>query len=301
MDTVPHLPAPAGCCCPQHGRRFFTGLLAAGGAVALAGPVLAQDGVSGEVGRQSRAAKLVPAEQLEAAAEQQYQQMLRQAAAQRALAGADHPQVQRLRYIAERIIPFSVPWNARARQWKWEVNLLGSEQLNAFCMPGGKIAFYHGILSKLQLTDDEVATIMGHEVAHALREHARERVGKTVVTRGLIELGSALFGIGGLGRSLADMGGQLLTLKFGREDESEADIVGMDLAARAGYDPAAGVTLWQKMLQASRGAPPEFMSSHPAGETRIRDIQAKLPKVQPLYGSAPKPQRTWGPPAAQGR
>jgi predicted Zn-dependent protease len=260
-------------------------------------PALAQDaGVQGDVGKSSRAAKLVPAEQIEAAATQQYQQMLREAAAQRALAGASHPQLQRLRYIAERIIPHTEPWNSRARQWRWEVNLLGSPQVNAFCMPGGKIAFFSGILEKLKLSDDEVATIMGHEAAHALREHARERMGKNVMTRGAIEIGAAIFGLGGLGRTAADIGGQLLSLRFGREDESEADIVGMDLAARAGYDPAAGITLWQKMLQANRGAPPEFMSSHPAGDTRIRDIQAKLPKVQPLYRRAARPDRNFGPP-----
>ena len=287
------------CTCAMHSRRLFTGLLATVGAVALA-PALAQDagGVQGEVGRQSRAAKLIPAEQLESAATQQYQQMLREASAQGALAPASNPQLQRLRFIAERIIPFAQPWNGRAAQWRWEVNLLGSQQVNAFCMPGGKIAFYYGILKKLQLSDDEVATIMGHEVAHALREHARERVGKTAVTRGLIEIGSAIFGLGDLGRTVAGLCGQLLTLKFGREDESEADIVGMDLAARAGYDPAAGITLWQKMLQASQGAPPEFMSSHPAGDTRIRDIQAKLPKVQPLYRRAARPERNFGPPTA---
>ena len=173
--------------------------------------------------------------------------------------------MQRLRYIAERLIPHTPEWNPRARQWQWQVNLIGSQQLNAFCMPGGKIAFYYGILDKLKLNDDEVATIMGHEMAHALREHARERMGKTVATRGAIELGSALFGLGVGGRYLADMGAQLLTLRFSREDESEADLVGMEIAARGGYDPAAGVTLWQKMGAASKGAPPQWLSTHPAG------------------------------------
>ena len=165
-------------------------------------------------------------------------------------------------------------------------------------MPGGKIAFYYGILQKLQLTDDEVATIMGHEMAHALREHARERMGKTAATNVGAGLLSALLGLGNTGNTLLNMGGQLLTLRFSREDETEADIVGMDLAARAGYDPAAGVTLWRKMMAASQGAPPEFLSTHPAGDTRIRDIQAKLPKVQPLYQQAGKPDRRYGPPAA---
>jgi predicted Zn-dependent protease len=163
-------------------------------------------------------------------------------------------------------------------------------------MPGGKIAFYWGILQKLQLNDDEVAMIMGHEMAHALREHARERMGKTFATRGALEIGSALLGLGDLGRMAAGMGGQLLTLTFSRSDESEADLVGMELAARAGYNPAAGVTLWQKMAAASKGAPPEFLSTHPAGTTRIKDIEANLPKVEGLYAKAARPPREFGPP-----
>ena len=304
QDEPIALPAHAtGCFCAFHGRRLFTGLLAGGAGAALAGEALAQqpaaeEGVRGDVGRNSRFTKLVPAEQLEGAASQQYVSMLQQANGKGALAKAEHPQVQRLRAIARRIIPFTPPWNGRAQQWKWDVQLLLTPELNAFCMPGGKIAFYFGILQKLQLTDDEVATIMGHEVAHALREHARERMGKQMATRGAIELGAAFFGLGGLGRSVADMGGQLLTLKFGRDDETEADIVGMDLAARAGYDPAAGVSLWTKMLAASKGAPPQFLSTHPAGDTRIKDIQGKLAKVQPLFQRAPKPAQRFAPPPA---
>jgi predicted Zn-dependent protease len=285
--------------CALRSRRLFTGLLLAGGATAAV-PALAQQGtgLAEDVGRQSRFTKLVPAEQVEAAAAQQYQQMMREAAAQRGLAGNDNPQLQRLQAIAQRIVPFARPWNARAEKWRWEVNLLNSAQVNAFCMPGGKIAFYFGILQKLQLSDDEVATIMGHEVAHALREHARERMGKTAATRIGAGLLSSLLGLGSAGDTLLNMGGQLLTLKFSREDETEADLVGLDLSARAGYDPGAGVTLWQKMMAANKGAPPQFLSTHPAGETRIRDIQAKLPKVQPIYQAAAKPARRYGPPAA---
>jgi predicted Zn-dependent protease len=291
------VPARDPCCLRAlHGRRLFGRLLVAGGAAALAGPVRAQEGLKGDVGGTSRLARLVPAEQVEGAAGQQYRQMLQQAASQRALAPADHPQVLRLRAIARRIIPFTATWNPRATQWHWEVNLLASKELNAFCMPGGKIAFYYGILQKLQLNDDEVATIMGHETAHALREHARKRLAEQTATRGVIELGSALLGLGQIGRTVAGAGGQLLTLKFSRDDETEADLVGMELAARAGYDPAAGVSLWQKMLAANKGAPPQWMSTHPAGDTRIRDIQAKLPKVQPLYERAPRPTQRWGPP-----
>ena len=312
MDTTDfrtdaELPLPWGsaCSCALHSRRLFgAALLAAGAAAAL--PARAQqpqpqaqpaeNGVRGDVGTESRFTKLVPAEQVEQAAAQQYAQMMRAAADQRALAPDKHPQVLRLRAIAQHIIPHAEPWNSRAKQWRWEVNLLGGKQINAFCMPGGKIAFYFGILSQLQLNDDEVAAIMGHEVAHALREHARERMGKTAATRIGASVLSAFLGLGGTGDALLNMGGQLLTLKFSREDESEADIVGMELAARAGYDPRAGVTLWQKMLAVGKNAPPQFMSTHPSGATRIQDIEAKLPKVAALYASSDKPTRRFGPP-----
>jgi predicted Zn-dependent protease len=296
-------PAARGCACTAHAassRRWFTGLLA-GGALAAGLPALAQDravaGVRDEVGKQSSFTKLVPAEQVEAAAAKQYAQMMQQAAQKNALAPDSHPQLQRLRFVAQRLVPYAQPWNARAAQWRWEVNLLGDKSLNAFCMPGGKIAFFHGILAQLQLTDDEVATIMGHEIAHALREHARERMGKTAATRIGASTLSALLGLGNLGDAALGMGAQLLTLKFGREDESEADIVGMELAARAGYDPSAGVTLWQKMMAASKGAPPQFLSTHPAGKTRIKDIESMLPKVRGLYASAARPERKFSPPA----
>ena len=304
-DAVLVLPHGVGCSCTRHGlprRRTFGALLLAGGAAAAL-PALAQQpqpaeaGVRDDVGRESRFAKLVPADQVERAAAQQYAQMQRNAADQRALAPDNHPQVQRLRAIAQRIIPFAEPWNPRAKQWRWEVNLLGGNQLNAFCMPGGKIAFFHGILAQLQLSDDEVAAIMGHEMAHALREHARARMGKTAATRIGASVLSAFLGLGGTGDALLNMGGQLLTLKFSREDESEADIIGMELAARAGYDPKAGVTLWQKMLATGKGAPTQFLSTHPSGATRIQDIQSKLPKVAPLYAKAAKPARRFAPPA----
>jgi predicted Zn-dependent protease len=119
-----------------------------------------------------------------------------------------------------------------------------------------------------------------------------------MATRGAIELGAALFGLGGAGRSLADMGGQLLTLRFSRDDESEADALGLVLAAKAGYNPAAGVSLWRKMMAANKGAPPQWLSTHPSSDTRIHDIEARLPRVDPLYAQAVKPDRQFGPPTA---
>jgi len=285
LDHI-HPAALPHCACSS--RRLFSGLLLGATLPAWAQPP-AREGV--DVGESSRVARLVPAEQVEAAGAQQYQQMMAQAQQQRALVPANHPQLIRLREIAKRIIPQSIPWNARAKQWRWEVNLIVSPQLNAFCMPGGKIAFFYGILEKLKLDDDEVAMIMGHEVAHALREHARERMVKTTGVRVGANILSSLLGLGGLGDALLQSGSQLLNMTFGRDDESEADLVGMELAARAGYRPSAGVSLWQKMGAVSKGAPPQWLSTHPAGPTRIRDIEANLPKVEGLYARAEKPPK----------
>ena len=246
----------------------------------------AEDGV--KVGKASVFRNLVPAEALEKQASQQYLQLKQEMASKRALAPEDYPELVRLRTIASRIIPFATRFNPRAKDWKWEVNLIGSNQINAFCMPGGKIAFYTGILRTLKLTDDEVAMVMGHEVAHALREHARERMGKSAATQGLSRLGGAVVaGIFGIDPRVTDFvareGANLLTLKFSREDETEADLVGMELAARSGFNPQAGVTLWQKMSASNKNAPPQWMSTHPSGESRIKEIEANLPKVLPLY------------------
>jgi Zn-dependent protease with chaperone function len=262
-------------------RRAF--LLAAG--ASIAGPALAQ--VS--VGEPSMTRNIVPAEDLEQAGAQQYAQLLAQARQKGALAGDSNPQLRRLRAIAARIIPFAPQWNPRAAQWKWEVNLIGSKQINAFCMPGGKIAFYTGILDKLQLTDDEVAMVMGHEVAHALREHAREQLAKRTGTGLALSIGAQLLGLGQMGDLAARGATQLLSLQFSRTDESEADLVGLELAARAGYDPRASVTLWQKMGRASDSSPSgslSFLSTHPSGPDRIRNLEANVPKVEGLYRAA---------------
>ena len=265
------------------GRRAF--LLASSASVlALATtPVGAQ--VS--VGNSSRLRNLVPAEDLEVAAAQQYAKLLSDARAQGALANPGNAQLQRLRAISSRLIPQTAQWNDRARDWKWEVNLLGSKELNAFCMPGGKIAFYTGILEQLRLTDDETAMIMGHEMAHALREHARARIAKSQGTSTLLALGSQLLGLGQFGDVAANVGTQLLTLRFSRDDETDADLVGLELAARGGYNPQASVSLWEKMAQAGGGAGgPSFLSTHPSGPQRIQELQSNVPKVQGLYQRA---------------
>jgi len=176
--------------------------------------------------------QLVPAASLERSATQEYSKVLAEARAKGALAPDHYPQLQRLRTIAARLIPYAGQWNPRAKGWQWEVNLIGNKQINAWCMPGGKIAFYTGILDQLKLTDDEVAMVMGHEMAHALREHARERMAKNTATDMGLRLGAQLLGLGQAGDLAAGVGSQLLTLKYSRDDETEADLVGLEMAAR---------------------------------------------------------------------
>ncbi len=259
-------------------------LISVGLLCALCVPTLARDdGV--QVGNPSFLRKLVSAQRVEEAAFLQFKQLKGQAQAKQALLPPDHPQNVRLRRIARDLLPHAEKWNPRAKEWRWEVITLNSRNINAFCMPGGKIAFFTGILEQLSLSDDEAAMIMGHEMAHALREHARERAAKTTLTNltGRI-VGTLLFGQAG--DILGAAGSNLLTLKFSRDDEREADLVGMEMAARAGYDPASGITLWEKMSAAARASPPQWMSSHPATETRIALIKEHLKDVQPLYEKA---------------
>ena len=264
---------------PWMGRRAF--LVAAGATVA--GTALAQV----NVGESSRLRSLVPATELETAAAQQYGELLQEARAKKALAPESHPQLQRLRSISSRLIADAPRWNERARAWRWEVNLIGSQTINAFCMPGGKIAVFTGLIDKLQLTDDELAMVVGHEMAHALREHARERIAKSQGTGALLSLGAQLFGLGQLGDVAANVGTQLLTLKFSRDDETEADLVGLEMGARAGFNPRASVSLWDKMGRASgNGGNIGFLSTHPNGADRMRRLQENIPRVEGLYQQA---------------
>lgn len=262
------------------GRRGF--LLAA--AALASGPAVAQV----DVGKKSGFRKLVSADSIEKAAVQQYAGLLSQARARGLLAPAGDAQLRRLHRIAERIVPFTGQWNKRAVRWRWEVNLIRSREVNAFCMPGGKIAFFTGILERLSLTDDETAMIMGHEMAHALREHANERIVKTQATDLGLSLVFRFLGLGGASDAAAGFGTQLFTLKFSRSDESEADLVGLELAARAGFAPQAGASLWRKMAAASGGGGgmPDFLSTHPSGPHRIRELQANESRVQGLYERA---------------
>ena len=229
--------------------------------------------------------------QLEQQATQQYRQLIDQARAKNALATDRNPDLQRLRRIQGRILPFTYAINPRARQWNWETNLLRNDQVNAFCMPGGKIAFFNGIIVKLALTDDEIAIVMGHEMTHALKEHGVQQAKSQMAGSAVAWIGgmlaSAWLGINPNLTNMAARGANsMVQLHFSRDDESEADRVGLELAARAGFDPRAGIALWEKMGALSKSAPPAWMSSHPSNGDRVTAIRRLMPTMLPIYAKA---------------
>ena len=204
------------------------------------------------------------------------------------------PTYERLKLIANRLIPQTEAFRDDTRQWDWRLTLIDAPTLNATCAPGGKITFYTGIIEQLNLTDDEIAAIMGHEIAHALREHGREQVSQAAAQNVLVNIAMAVAGPYGSAVSAANQVAQYaIVLPNSRENETEADAIGLELAARAGYNPMGAITVWQKMLKATKGnSSPEFLSTHPSGETRIEQLTALMPAVEPLYKVAPKPPPT---------
>jgi predicted Zn-dependent protease len=246
----------------------------------------------GTVGVKRSQLLLVSSAELDRAAAAQYRQVV-QREIPNGNVNRDPQQAERVRAIARRLIPQTAVFRKDAPAWKWEVNVITSPEVNAWCMPGGKIAFYTGILEKLQLTDDEAAAIMGHEIAHALREHGRERASQQLATTlGAAAVGAVL-GIGQGGADLVGMVGQVtFLLPYSRLHETEADRIGVELAARGGYDPRAAIALWQKMAKLSGGGgPPAILSTHPSNEDRIKDLGGFSQKVMPLYEEARKTQR----------
>jgi len=200
------------------------------------------------------------------------------------------PEYDRLINIANRLIPQTAHFRDDTQKWNWQLSLINSPILNATCAPGGKITFYTGIIDQLKLNDDEIAAIMGHEIAHALREHGRERLSQAMAQSAITNI--ALAAAGGYGAQInaANQVAQyVLVLPNSRQHESEADAIGVELAARAGYNPRAAISVWQKMIKATQGKnPPEFLSTHPSGETRIEQLSALMPTVEPLYRDASK-------------
>ena len=241
---------------------------------------------SGAVGASRSQLLLVSSAELDQMAAQSYNKLKTEAAAKGAL-NTDAAMLSRVRAIAARIQPQTAVFRADAPRWQWEVNLIESEQLNAFCMPGGKIMFYTGLIRKLSLSDDEIAVVMGHEIAHALREHSREQVSQAAAAQTAIGIGTQLLGLGGGTSQLTGAAYEaLVATRFSRAHETESDRIGLELMARAGYNPQAGVTLWQKMGASGGSGGSDFLSSHPSDSSRVQQIQALLPTVMPLYQAA---------------
>ncbi len=215
-----------------------------------------------------------------------YQDELKKAAGKNAL-NRNAAEVARVKAIAQRLIPATGAFRTDAPKWAWEANVITSNDINAWCMPGGKIAVYSGLIEKLKITDDELAAVMGHEIGHALREHGREAASQAAAESLVLSIGGALLGLGDASTQLASVIADVtFNLPNSREHEIEADRIGVELAARAGYDPRAAVTLWQKMAQSGGSAPPQFLSTHPAPENRARDLADYAARVMPLYESA---------------
>ncbi len=234
------------------------------------------------IDRTQRMSSLVPEAQLDQEAVKLYQQTLSQARGKGQL-NTDAAQLNRVRNIAQRLIAQVGVFRPDARSWKWEVNVINSKEVNAWCMPGGKIAVYSGLINTIKPSDDELAAVIGHEIAHALREHARERASQQMATSMGLSVLSVITG----SQATADLGGTLASVMFGlpnsRLHETEADRMGVELAARAGYDPRAAVSLWTKMGQLGGAAQPELLSTHPSAESRIADLKQASQKVLPLY------------------
>ena len=202
------------------------------------------------------------------------------------------PQYERLKTIANRLIPQTAVFRDDTHSWNWGLQLIDSPLVNATCAPGGRITFYTGIINKLNLTDDEIAAIMGHEIAHAVREHGREQVSQALAQNVFSNVALATAGPGSA-KSI-DAANQImqyvLVLPNSRQNEKEADAIGLEIAARGGYDPRAAITLWEKMSKESKGKnPPEFLSTHPSNQNRIKELAALMPRVMPLYEAVKRP------------
>ena len=245
----------------------------------------------GVVGVERSQFMMISASQIDRISASSFEQQAR-AAQKKNILITSGPQYERLKTIANRLIPQTAVFRDDTHSWNWGLQLIDSPMVNATCAPGGRITFYTGIINKLNLTDDEIAAIMGHEIAHAVREHGREQVSQALAQNVITNVALATAGAGSV--QSIDAANQImqyvLVLPNSRQNEKEADAIGLEIAARGGYDPRAAITLWEKMSKESKGKnPPEFLSTHPSNENRIKELSALMPRVMPLYEAAKKP------------
>ncbi|GKT11465.1 MAG: hypothetical protein ISEC1_P0429 [Thiomicrorhabdus sp.] len=244
---------------------------------------------TGSVGIEREQLLLISSEEINNGGKQAYANILEESKKKKVL-NKNSEMLQRVRKISKRIIPQTHVFRKDAPSWAWEVNVIESDELNAWCMPGGKIAFYSGIINKLKLTDAEIAAIMGHEIAHALREHGRERASQQTITQLGLSVVSMVTGMSSIAMDMTSLAANVtLTLPNSRTHEIEADRMGVELAARAGYNPYAAVSVWRKMANESKGGnPPELLSTHPSHDHRISDLNKYAKRVEPLFKAANK-------------
>jgi predicted Zn-dependent protease len=250
---------------------------------ALAGCQTVQTTQPGAVGVDRQQSMLVSSAEVNASANKAYHQVIAEAA-KKGQVNTDAVQLARIRAVSQRLIPQTAAFRGDAPGWQWEVNLIDAKDVNAWVMPGGKIAFYTGLLDRLKPSDDEIAAVMGHEIAHALREHGRERASQAMAQGIALSILGAVAGVSRGGMDLTQLVLNVtLNLPNSREHETEADRIGVELAARAGYDPRAAIVVWEKMSKLGGGKSPEILSTHPAPTTRIADLQVYASRVLPLY------------------
>ena len=255
-------------------------------AAALAGCQSVETTEPGVVGVDRQQRMAVSSDEVNASAEKEYAQMMAEAKQKNAL-DRDPAQVERVKRIVGRLIPQTAVFRPDAPKWPWEVHVITLDEINAWCMPHGKIAVYTGLLQKIQPTDDELAAVLGHEMGHALREHTREQISQQMGTQTLLGIAGALFGLGDTAQSLGNaVANVTIALPKSRTDETEADRIGVELAARAGFDPHGAISLWEKMEKLAGSQPPQWLSTHPSNETRLADLKQYAEKVMPLYAAA---------------
>lgn len=274
-------------------KKTISALLAT---LLLAGCATTETTKSGAVGvERKQFVGLVSEQEAEQQSALAYQQTLKEAESKKLL-NQNSAETQRVRRIANRLIAEVDVFRTDALKWDWQVNVMENKEINAYCMAGGKMMVYTGLLDEIKPTDDELAAVMGHEISHALREHVRERMSRAKAQQMGLLGAAALVGLStkssdnavktlALGGAVATVA---LTLPNSRTAEHEADEVGLELMARAGYNPNAALTLWEKMSAKGGAKPPEFLSTHPSDQARMSDIKRLIPKVMPLYEEAKK-------------